>query len=629
MMVLKFGCRRILENEELARTHMRRAHNYYNQLIELKRERAATYREIRARHVPGLNELEDRIKELKELIEGKREQIRLLRKKASVKSAAPRVIRPTKQVDDKQLTQDIKALKAERAELSVRARELRERFRALTAPGREHFKEHTKDGHTHVKARLNRAVFERMKNEPWPDAFKETKALDLEMNDRLKELRAKCGVLHGTYSAVEDAVEQATKTTKGGEPRFRKFNGIGRKIGIQVTTKRRGNEKVPFVGADLFNGECRALQFRDLCVTRPNSRGNRSVWRSAIADLRLGGNEKVSFEVLIHRPVPKDARIRWAYLVPKPSQNRNRFELQLTIEPLRPMIERPVGTNGTAKVKFRWSRTEGQDGSAGILVATINDDLPVVVPAAVINGLEFANLLRGCADTHFDDARDALRAWIANGRPVPKWMSDDEVIAKSLQYIAKWRDHHKLGRIAQRWRDDIAKRIDVEALWRKWKEHRDEVRAKTGSKDAGDYYCTNRAAFNKWLKAEGVTKPGDQFGLWLEWWRRKDRHITFNAKNQRRKAQNRRMQFYREMSKAMAAFYSDVEIDAMDLAAAARLRPTGDDGEQLFKLARYHRVLAAPSEFKATLVHAFGNERVTMLKKSEPKPAEPKAKAAE
>lgn len=595
--VMKFGCRRVVEGKQALDQQSFLAHRYYNAMIELERAKRTKYREIRAKHTPGYNEAELAVAELDEQIDVLRRRIKLKRAHASTVGTK---VKATKRVEDSGEKERIANLKTERKRFYEQLKELRATFNGLVTPGREAYKERKGKHPPATQAGVNVEVTAQMMTEDWHAAWKETQTLDAWYVSEHKRLRAASGLTHGAYAAVDDAIAQASKTSTE-DPRFRAWDG-GRKVGVQLT----GDVSM----MQIMAGQSTKFRLTDMRQAHPGSNGNRARSQYAIAWLRTGSDEKkapvwTKIEVKIHRPIPQDARVRWVYLVPRSEGGRTNWTLQLTLELTAPLIERAPG-KGAAVVDLRWTKVDG-----GILVADVSGE-PVVMPDRIVSGLELANRLRGAADQHFDEARAALGDWLTAGRPVPQWMTE------ATEHIGKWRNHSKLAGVAKRWVSEFG---DVEPLWNAWKaerllqtsnrQRRDVSRSNRGTGASGpwlDLYSSwdNTSA---WLKEHGASSEPQRFAMWLEWWRRKDAHITEWSSNCRRKNLAHRKDFYRSVAAKLCTRYETIEMDKLDLAATARRKKVEKDEDEIHAAARRQRVYAAPSELKEALVGAFGKNR--------------------
>lgn len=634
--VLKYGVRSLVAHRDEAIEEMSKAHHYYNALLELRLRESRGYREIRSRYVPELATVEAELKEIQEQVDSAYEAIRARRKRASAPTAPGEDASPQKLEATEEERAEIRRLKELRGQAAKRGRTLRPQFEALLKPARDAFDARTSGApaellaqiqeigrqlkeakktrknpdvprlkaaldelkkrkksfgeSTHRKRAVNLRVRAEMMSEPeWHPAWKAVEQLRHEVHEESLRLRDESGLAHGAYIAVEGAVSQALETADF-EPRFQRWDG-GRKIGLQFQPAMTGREF--YAGGD--------TRLRVLKVEKSASTGKRSSSHEyALVALPLGKGKAKSFvtaEVLIHRRVPDDALIKWAYLVPKRIGFRMTYTLQLTAQLQAPMVAREYG-DGEAIVRLGWSREPGNGEDRGIIVATVNGE-PVKLHARAYSAMLLARALRGAADKHFDHAREQLAAWAKSNKDAPEWL------VEALGGVHQWRNHGKLAVIAKRWVEPMGDR--VKDLWFEWRAHRDS----TGS----DYHEEQPAALAEWLTGKGVASPSDQMGIWLEWWRRKDQHLIQWAADTDTKARRRRKNDYRVAAAQLAERYGRVAIMELDLAEAAERKTPDRDADELHQQARYQRTCACPSEFKESLAAVFGPDRFREIKR--------------
>lgn len=704
--VLKFGVRSLLEHRDEALAEIVEAHWYYNRLIDNGNVERATYREIRSTYVPALDLAEQKLEELNAAIEKVLEDVRLVRKKASAPKNG-KAAKPTKIKATPEQKQKLDDLKAERKLVAVEAKLLRAKFEALLAPARQAFDARTSGASsdlleaineagkalkeakrirnnpevpklkahlealkarkkkvspaTHKKRAINAKVFEEMLAEDqWSDAWKAQKTAEVRAKENLIQARAASGLTHGTYTAVELAVEQAFKEAEG-DPRRKSLSHTGgRKVGRQISGK-------PLTGAAFYAGTDSRLKVtqrgkvplgrkEDQHRVPRGATSLRNFREYVIVSLPLGkapNTRWVSFEVNLHRRIPLDAEITWVYLVPSRVGFETQYSLQLTVNTERPIIQREPGTE-ECHVRLRWSRDLQTDKNAqkhGIIVAEINGEpfamdgaeyqgrhAKVTAPekrkpnnrkrrgfeerGGAYAGLLKSRALRSQADIYFEGhedapeegARRALIQWMESHK-APDWLKEmtapkpATATSKAKGGLKHWRQHGPLALVALRWVEEIG--IEkVRGLWAQWRAYRDDLNE--------DYYTTDRSELNEWLNSKGVTSEFECMGIWLEWWRCKDRHLLQWSANSQRKALENRKDQYRVKAAQLATRYKTVVLHDFDLAEAAKRKTPDQDENELHRQARYQRVAACPSQFKEALRLAFGPDRYTSVKCEKP-----------
>lgn len=364
--------------------------------------------------------------------------------------------------------------------------------------------------------------------------------------------RGACGVYWGTYLLVEQAVDAARKSKM--DPKHRRWDGAGR-VGVQL----QGGLAV----AELYGGDTRIrIDTTPLRrVTRRHPEGF-VVQKSATVRLRVGSDGRApvwaSFPVILHRPLPEDGRIKWAWCQRKRIGTRWRWELQLVLE--APSFARVPKLHGpVCAVDLGW-RERGDAGlRVGYLAGTDGEERELLMTREIGGRLEHADSLRAIRDRNFNDARAALGAWLGEHEH-PEWLRIE------TRYLAQWRATAKLARVVYRWRNE---RFDGDA-----------------------------AIFET-----------------VDAWRRQDRHLYQWEASERTKALLFRRETYRLLATEIARRYSTIVIEDLDLSQLARrAAPEATEGQHAG--ARHQRVAAAPSEFRAALKLAASNTgaQIVMVK---------------
>lgn len=629
--VMKFGVRRISVGAEPARESMASAHRYYNQLMEIALRSRAEYREIRSRCVPELDEVEKRYADTDARISEILASVRKQRQRDSMQRDG--TIIPTKTPATDEQRSELTDLRAAKKVLGARAKELRAAFKIAASSGNAEFKRRTEHAKSpHAKRAANDSAMESMLHSPdVDDVWKELARSRFAARDARAEARAACGLSPGTYAAVEDAVDAACKTAQG-DPRFRRFDG-GRKIGLQIIGRK-------LTGADFYAGSDPRLGVvsrtpltgRKAPAKRvardPRSKHNFTEY--AVVRLPIGkgnGRSTIEVEAKLHRPVPSDALITWAYLVPRRNGMRTTYTLQLTVNTAEPLTQHPAGI-GECNVDLRWSRSPKDEHDAsirGLIVANVNGEAfeldgheyqaratKFARRGGAYAGMAKARELRGIADKHFDAAISILVTWMeTHASIVPQWLTDatspkpGEDGRRGRAGIGKWERHSLLARVANQWVDSLPDGVALRELWGEW----------VSSRRANDLdlFCS-RDELCAWLSTRGVSDEYAHMGIWLEWWRRKDAHLIQWAADADKTARLNRMDQYRRKAAILASQFERCVVHGFDLADAAKRKPADKDDDELHRQARYQRVCAAPSEFIECLKAAFGKDRFELRK---------------
>lgn len=471
-----------------------KARIYQNQLIAIERARRGAYRDIRRRHDPELERMED-------------EEASLTSQIAEVNGL-------------------IKAANAERRSRSV-TKEHRARLKELKARRKQ----------VRADLRERRKLFK--DNE---QAKADLKALEERANGMVKLHRAACGVYWGTYLLIEAAVKQASRKA---DPVHRRWNGNGR-VGVQI----QGGLPV----AAAFGGDTR-LQIDPVPPeTYTGSRSQRRKLSRTKVRMRVGSNGRApvwaQFSVILHRPMPKDGLIKWAWAQRRKVGTRWRWELQLVIES-ESWDNKESRGSGVCAIDIGWRLRRSENGlRVGYIVDEGGRDEELLLPQVILDKLAYSDHLRSINDRNFDEVRAQLSQWI-EGRVVPAWLTE------RLKHMARWRSRDKLVRVVRRW-------------------------------------ATHRFGGDEEIFAV------------VESWRRQERHLYQWEASQRDKTLKRRREHYRLLATEICRRYDTVVLEDIDLRQLAR-RAEADEEESMHEAARLQRTRASLSEFRDALRLAASN----------------------
>lgn len=618
--VIKLGVRNIIEGREEFEKHAQVAHDYHKAILAEHLKARSAYRAIRSECFPQLAKVEEQLKETSATIDALNDEIKRARAVASVVSVAPRRVKPKRVPATPEQKIELARLRAMRKEQAAVLTTEREAFKATLTEADVEFRSRLGDTATGARAAAKKRVLAEMLEEDWPEAWKRKARVSAELDRAMKQLRAESGLTQGTYIAVDGndgSVMQSLKTARiDPDPKHVKWTG-GRKVGLQL----QGG----LSGSDALAGKDNRFAIEILNVPRGRKdpakrverdpRGSSQRKRLAIATLRIGKGVTIRCEVLLHRPMPADAKITWAYLVPRQDRGRKTLSLQLTVNTEKPLIERCEG-KGKALVTLGWRRESplsDQDAERGIVVATAGSE-EIVLPGSVYRRLRFSDELRGASDRFFQNtegtgARDQLKDWMAeNPSLVPEWMPE------MTETIAHWRAHGKLARVARRWTEDYPQ-VNFRALFKSWKAHRGVSNRKRGRDlEALDLHTGNRDKFTSWLRTVIVADDALAMCTWLQFWRVKDWHMDQMRANSDRKARLCRKDFYRCTAARLSERYGAIELAELNIAQAKRRAGVDQDKDPMPERARYQLKAASPGEFKEALFGAFGKARITVVK---------------
>ena len=630
MLVAKFGIRKFLTGEALALAEMRAAAQYYQSLVTIERWRRSQFAAIRSQTVPGLGEIDEAYQQLDEWIGehagrgGKRGGIREKRRKATAATGRP--VKPVKKaVDVSDEVDVITELKAWRKAAAELAKPMRAQFAAIVEPAQQEFTARSarlraewgsNDGDRHAKRRADiQARDEMLQEAHWPEAWRRLAELETQA-DALRGWMKEARLLSvGTYHSIQrvdlPAACKRPKPRPDGEPRRPKQ---------RPTYSRRRLRRIGWEINDATWGDLLAGKNNELRITDVRNQGGANggrVKQRATVHMRVraetrealaaapdyyrpkydgpAGNWWVTMDVVLHRPIPADTKVRWAYLVPsEESPGRWEYSLQFTLDPTEPLIQRAPGT-GTVNVHLCW--TQDNDNKT-LIVAHVNGE-PLRLPggahergrrAGVVESLRFSERLRGVADTLFDSARAEVAKRIA---------SQPARVFEAAHGLSQWRAHWKLKRVSTLMLEVLDKREEEYAMWKRWRDLRRSAHEDLFEPDIGKY-----------ATILGLTTPDTIFAFWLATWRRKDEHLEAMAAGARNHAMRRRSDFYRVTAARLCTQFEVCEVSgAVDLDHIALRDKAEDKPNELHQAARHNRQLACVHELKAALKAAFGPDR--------------------
>ena len=213
--------------------------------------------------------------------------------------------------------------------------------------------------------------------------------------------------------------------------------------------------------------------------------------------------------------------------------------------------------------------------------------------------LSYPEQLRSIGDLCFNLAVKELGVWMKTNAP---HVTDE--LRQSTRYMHQWRSHKKLARVAF---DLMSAELGVERiqeLWTGWRKER---------KAAGQDLFASRVTVERWAARHGVEEPRQQLSVYLEWWRRKNRHLYGWERHQMNNAMLTRREIYRLWARSVCDRYREIRIENFDLRKVAIRPPKGTELTQQEKRARHHRFLASPSTLRIALLSASSAGQIRKL----------------
>lgn len=394
--------------------------------------------------------------------------------------------------------------------------------------------------------------------------------VDEAAQNEVKAARALTDLYWGSYLLVEKQIEQARKSKL--DPRFRRFEGNGR-VGVQL----QGGLSL----AELTSGEDTRLRL----VERTSTARVKKPKAKHEVHLRIGSEGRspiwVVLPVVLHRPLPPDAKIQWAWIKVQNIGGVRRLSLQLTLES-ETFRQTCQPGRGVVAVNFGWRAHE--DGSRRVAYAV--DDAGVeeefCVPSAIEKSLELVHGLRSARALHFEEAKRALGAFMAL-HDVPDWLKEASL------HLWQWRSPQKLTRIAWRLTEEFPG-IRAEVI--RW-------RAERLAGPERDLLAPAPQVFT-WLGRHDL----HALGFYLELWRHKNIHLWEWEAHQRARSLCRRNELFRAWSRRLADTYAEIRVEEFDLRKMAEI-PSAEE-ESRPSAFRATRAAAAPGEFRSRLAEVGG-----------------------
>lgn len=600
--IWSYEARGPVSNAALVHQICQRASSYYDQLIEIERQRIQEYRETRRHYAPKLVELEQALEDARASTAPDADS-RQAEAKAALQLETLSIeleMRPAREAYEdrtsgapRELLERRRQVRAEWQEAKLtrgnpQTKPLKAELERLGAEIRKHA------APPRLKEKINERVLAEMLEEEWPDVWKDLMQADNSAREQRIAARRDCGIPPGCYLLVEKSVEQAIAARRPLSP-LRKERHFNWRIGVQLT---------PDIAASELH------QQGNTRVRWSVSKGGYgSVW------LRVGSEEGskspvwAEFPVRIHRMPPPSARVKWAWISIRERAGSLHYELQLSQEDAS--FARKAPESGVVTVEMvaprqrrdgAWVLAEwrGDDGALGELLLPGADASAQYEDGASWRrqrrvrkrrlGLEarlaYPDKVRATIEGHREYAYRLLRRVLRlDGQPTTGWRRGDAMTIRQL--CQDWACH-VLG--AGDW-------TVTREMWRAWRSERD--------RNGLDYYAALPEA-SRWAAARGWDAR-QRLAWWAELWSRKYAHLTRLADACSRSSRNARGEEFASQARALAARYRDLRITKESLV------PTnGTEGAQ-------RRVLG-PGELREALVEEFSAEFTTTARAAEIRP---------
>ncbi len=545
-------------NASLVMDQMRAAHRYYNQLVEIERDRRSAVSEILIGH-PDTEALAARVTDLA----GQREAARL-----AIKAA-------------RKATRD----RSETAQMRARVKDLAAELKA-------------------ARAEL-KAARDAIKDDPVVTAAID--AADARATDRVRQARAACEAYWGSYLLQEQAVDAARKSRT--PPRFKRWTGEGR-----VSVQLQGG----ISDAELFGDDTQV----QVAPVSPDAhdpgrpRGVRRLASRTVLRLRVRSTEKgkpvwAEWPMILHRPIPDGARVKVA-TVSRRRRDCRRWDwrLLLTLEiPDAAATARPLPAGGAVALNLGWCRRPSDAVRAGYVLSDDGAvDREVAVPRSTIDRVEKSEGIRSQRDRNLDAMRGALVAWLRSREAaLPTWLVERTILSRERRVPepgceAEAPSQEQLGAPRVKPSPYLTPRLEDSPL---------ETAGSTRPRSWHVAQWRSAARFRALALAWRARRFADDDGGYqiLEDWRHRDEHLERYESGLRRGGLLDRRERYRLLAADLAARYRTLVVDDFDLREFQK-SPKPEDARVERPVAKRNQRHAAGSELRAALLNAFGPARV-------------------
>jgi Putative transposase DNA-binding domain len=377
-----------------------------------------------------------------------------------------------------------------------------------------------------------------------PEMLARFDAIQEEANSAIRTARKDCGLYWGSYLLVEQSMEDVRRSKT--DPEFRRWDGCGR-IGVQMqgglpTSKIFGNDRRLRIAPLPTTGSKRGRLMTSVQIRVGSTDAGKPVW--------------ASFPFRMHRPLPADGTIKWAWIHRTFKGRWVNWDLQIVVEsPSFEVAPRPLSQGGVVAIDLGWRLRAGStSGPSSLRVGYWHDDRgqhgELMIPSNLADRLLHADSLRSIQDRLFETMKESLGTWLKDNNHLL-----DPGLRESLTSLHLWRSAKRLSEIAEQ-----------------MSECRTEQTASM---------CEALVA----------------------WWK-KHRHLYDWETAERDRALNARKYTYQVMAKNLTSKYAVIVLEDLDLGDLALLAKPEAISPGPHKKARHQRVLAAPSEFRLALKSA-------------------------
>lgn len=330
---------------------------------------------------------------------------------------------------------------------------------------------------------------------------------------RLYAAAGRMGLYWGTRLLVGTTVERS-----GPPPQFSRWDGGGH-LAVQV---QHGISP-----AEAFSGQDTRIQIDPLPVEEApdfiGPRLSKMAMRRTQVRFRIGRDSDgpifAVIPVVLHRPIPWDAQIKWVHLIRRRIATHCEWRVQFSLSRAIGWDKPDCAAGGQVQIDVGWrvtgddGKTPRPDGSMRVAYWKGSDGAEgeLTLPADWLSKMRKTEDIQSIRDGKcFNPARDRLVEWLRTASGVPAWLRDRTAT------LSQWRSQARLAALVVRWRNN---------------------------RFGGDLEIFEA----------------------LEAWRKRDKHLYEYEENLRDQLQRQREDIYRNFAAKMRRMYHTAKVEKLDL----------------------------------------------------------------
>jgi hypothetical protein len=331
---------------------------------------------------------------------------------------------------------------------------------------------------------------------------------------RLYAAAGRMGLFWGTRLFVGGTVERT-----GPPPQFSRWDGGGH-LAVQV---QHG-----ISAAEAFSGQDTRIQVEPLPFGETEDFIGPRLSKAAMKRTRIrfrvgsdssGGPVFAVVPVVLHRPIPWDAQIKWVHLIRRRIATHCEWRVQFALSRAIGWDKPDRAAEGMVSIDVGWrvtgddGKTPRPDGSMRVAYWKGSDGAmgELTLPADWMTQMRKTEDIQSIRDKEcFNPARDRLAEWLLTAADVPAWLRE------RAETLSQWKSQARLAALVIRWRDN---------------------------RFGGD-----REIFEA-----------------IEAWRKRDKHLLEYEGNLRDQLQRRREDIYRNFAAQMRRKYCTAKVEKLDL----------------------------------------------------------------